>query len=73
MEFKRHHRTIEEIERKAEELKLEKKISWLVTFVRGDHPEYGELTQYVFAKDEETVIEHIKSGYGKDSKIISIK
>ena len=50
-----------------------KKISWLVTFIRGDHPEYGELTQYVFAKDEEAVISHIKSGYGQDAKIISIK
>lgn len=50
-----------------------KKISWLVTFIRGDHPEYGELTHYVFAKDEEAVISHIKSGYGQDAKIISIK
>ena len=50
-----------------------KKISWLVTFIRGDHPEYGELTQYVFAKDEEAVISYIKSGYGQDAKIISIK
>ena len=50
-----------------------KKISWLVNFIRGDHPEYGELTQYVFAKDEEAVISYIKSGYGKDAKIISIK
>lgn len=50
-----------------------RKISWLVTFIRGDHPEYGELTQYVFAKDEYAVINYIKSGYGEDAKIISIK
>ena len=50
-----------------------RKISWLVTFIRGDHPEYGELTQYVFAKDQEAMISHIKSCYGKNAKIISIK
>ena len=51
----------------------EKKISWLSTFIRGDHPEYGELTMYVFAKDQKAVIEHLKSCYGEDVKIISIK
>lgn len=50
-----------------------KKISWLVTFIRGDHPEYGELTQYVFAKDQEAMISHIKSCYGEKAKIIDIK
>ena len=50
-----------------------RKISWLVVFIRGDHPEYGELTQYVIAKDQDAVINHIKSGYGKNAKIISIK
>ena len=50
-----------------------RKISWLVVFIRGDHPEYGELTQYVFAKDKDAVIKHIKSGYGEDAKIISIE
>ena len=50
-----------------------RKISWLVTFIRGDHPEYGELVQYVFAKDQDAVISHIKSGYGEKAKIISIK
>lgn len=50
-----------------------RKISWLVTFIRGDHPEYGELTQYVFAKDQDAVINCIKSGYGENAKIISIK
>ena len=50
-----------------------RKISWLVVFIRGDHPEYGELTQYVFAKDQDAVINYIKSDYGEDAKIISIK
>lgn len=50
-----------------------RKISWLVKFIRGDHPEYGELVQYVFAKDQEAVINHIKSGYGENAKIISIE
>ena len=50
-----------------------RKISWLVKFIRGDHPEYGELTQYIFAKDQEAVINHIKSGYGENAEIISIK
>ena len=50
-----------------------KKISWLVKFIRGDHPEYGELMQYVFAKDQEAVISQIKSGYGENAKIIDIK
>ena len=50
-----------------------RKISWLVTFIRGDHPEYGELTLYVFAKDQEAVINHIKRCYGDDVKIITIK
>ena len=50
-----------------------RKISWLVTFIRGDHPEYGELKQYVFAKDQEAMISHIKSCYGENAKIISIK
>ena len=50
-----------------------RKISWLVTFIRGDHPEYGELVQYVFAKDQEAVINYVKSGYGEKAKIISIK
>ena len=50
-----------------------RKISWLVVFIRGDHPEYGELTQYVFAKDQDAVINHIKRCYGEDAKIISIK
>ena len=50
-----------------------RKISWLVKFIRGDHPEYGELVQYVFAKDQDAVINHIKSGYGENAKIISIK
>lgn len=50
-----------------------KKISWLVTFIRGDHPEYGELTQYVFGGSEKAVIDHIKKGYGENAKIIDIK
>ena len=49
------------------------KISWLVTFIRGDHPEYGELVHYVIGGSEEAVIKHIKSGYGENAKIISIK
>ena len=53
--------------------KEKRKISWLVKFIRGDHPEYGELTQYVFAKDEEAVINHLKSGYGENVKIIELK
>ena len=50
-----------------------RKISWLVTFIRGDHPEYGELTQYVIAKNQDAVISHIKSCYGEKAKIIDIK
>ncbi len=50
-----------------------RKISWLVTFIRGDHPEYGELTQYIFAKDEEAVITHLRGCYGEGVKIISIE
>ena len=50
-----------------------RKISWLVVFIRGDHPEYGELTQYVFAKDQDAMINHLKSCYGENIKIISIK
>ena len=50
-----------------------RKISWLVVFIRGDHPEYGELTQYVFAKDQDAVINYLKNGYGENVKIISIK
>lgn len=53
--------------------KEKKKISWLVTFIRGDHPEYGELTQYIFAKDQDATISHIKSCYGENAKIIDIK
>ena len=49
------------------------KISWLVTFIRGDHPEYGELTHYVIGGSEEAVIDHIKSSYGENAKIINIK
>ena len=51
------------------------KISWLITFVRRDLPEYGEvtLTQYVFAKDDEAAVNHIKSCYGQDVEIISVK
>ena len=56
-----------------ESKKEKKKISWLVTFIRGDHPEYGELTQYIFAKDQEAMINHIKSCYGEKAKIIDIK
>ena len=56
-----------------ENKKEKKKISWLVTFIRGDHPEYGELIQYVFAKDQEAVIGYVKSGYGEKAKIIDIK
>ena len=52
---------------------VKRKISWLVVFIRGDHPEYGELTQYIFAKDQEAAINHIKSCYGENAKIISIK
>ena len=50
-----------------------RKNSWIVKFIRGDHPEYGELTQYVFAKDQEAVINYVKSGYGENAKIISIE
>ena len=50
-----------------------RKISWLVKFIRGDHPEYGELVQYVFAKDQDAVVNYVKSGYGENAKIISIK
>ena len=53
--------------------KEKKKISWLVTFIRGDHPEYGELTQYIFAKDQDATISHIKGCYGENAKIIDIK
>lgn len=53
--------------------KEKKKISWLVTFIRGDHPEYGELTQYIFAKDQDATISHIKGCYGESAKIIDIK
>ena len=56
-----------------ESKKEKKKISWLVTFIRGDHPEYGELTQYIFAKDQEAAISHIKGCYGEKAKIIDIK
>ena len=52
---------------------VKRKISWLVVFIRGDHPEYGELTQYVFFFFLEAVINHIKSGYGEKAVIISIK
>ena len=50
-----------------------RKISWLVKFIRGDHPEYGDLTQYVFAKDQNAVISHLKSCYGENVKIISME
>ena len=50
-----------------------RKIRWIVKFIRGDHSEYGELTQYIFAKDQDAVINNIKSGYGESAKIISIK
>ena len=50
-----------------------RKISWLVKFIRGDHPEYGDLTQYVFAKDQGAVINHLKSCYGENVKIISME
>ena len=53
--------------------KEKRKISWLVTFIRGDHQEYGELIQYVFAKDQNAAINHIKSCYGEKAKIIDIK
>ena len=50
-----------------------RKISWLVKFIRGDHPEYGDLIQYVFAKDQDAVINHLKSCYGENVKIISME
>ena len=55
------------------EITGKRKLSWLVDFIRGDAPEYGVLTLYVFAPDEATAIEHIKSSYGENSKFISIK
>jgi len=50
-----------------------KKLSWVVDFIRENHPEYGVLTQCVFAPNETAVIEYVKSGYGENSQIISIK
>ena len=50
-----------------------KKISWKVTFIRGDAPEYGELSIMVFAASEELAKEHIISCYGPKTIIKEIK
>ena len=45
-------------------------IAYRVSFIRGDHPEYGVLTQIVFGKDEQAVIEHIIHGYGEGTVFV---
>lgn len=51
---------------------MTKKISYKITFIRGDYPEYGELTQYIFASTREAAIAHVKHCYGAESKILNI-
>lgn len=51
---------------------LIKKLGRKVTFIRGDEPKYGELTLIVVAKDDESAIQHIKTCYGENTKIISV-
>lgn len=48
------------------------KISHKITFIRGDHPEYGELTQYVYAKSEDAAVDHLICCYGIGTKIVKI-
>ena len=50
-----------------------KKISWKVTFIRGDAPEYGELSIIVIAASEELAKEHIINCYGPKTIIKGVK
>ena len=50
-----------------------KKISWLVTFIRGDHPEYGTLKLYVFAANAELAKNHILASYGAKTQVLNIE
>lgn len=41
-----------------------------ISFIRGDHPEYGVLTKITIAKDRQAAIEHTMSCYGKGTIIV---
>ena len=40
-------------------------IAHRISFIRGNHPEYGVITQIVLAKDKQAAIEHIIHCYGE--------
>lgn len=47
-------------------------ISHRISFIRGDHPEYGVLTHIVIAKDREAAIKHVLScSYGEGTVIVN--
>lgn len=50
-----------------------KKISWKVKFVRGDAPEFGEISIIVFAASEELAKEHIINCYGPETIIKEVE
>ena len=45
-------------------------IAHRLSFIRGDHPEYGVLTQIVLAKDKQAAIEHTIHCYGEGTVFI---
>lgn len=45
-------------------------IAHKISFIRGNHPEYGVLTQIVLAKDKQAAIEHIIHCYGEGTVFI---
>ena len=45
-------------------------IAYRLSFIRGDHPEYGVLTQIVFAKDKQAAIEHTIHCYGEGTVFV---
>lgn len=45
-------------------------ISHRISFIRGDHPEYGVLTHITIAKDRQAAIEHTMQCYGEGTIII---
>lgn len=49
------------------------KIFWRITFIRENHPEYGPIINGVYASSAEAAVEHIKSSYGENSKILEVK
>ena len=45
-------------------------IAHKISFIRGDHPEYGVLTQIVLAKDKQAAIEHTIHCYGEGTVFV---